>query len=50
MEKCVGHSLKLLDIVYKNWTPLRKLFAPSGVPSCLRGWLRHWWKEACIRV
>jgi len=28
LEKCVGHSLKLLDIVSKIWVPLRKLFAP----------------------
>jgi len=25
-EKCVGHSLKLLDIVQQLWAPLRKLF------------------------
>jgi len=36
LEKCVGHSLKLLDTVQKIWAPLRKLFAPPGVP----GWLR----------
>jgi len=29
MEKYAGHSLKI-------WAPLRKLFAPSGVPSSLR--------------
>jgi len=39
LEKCVGRSLKLLDIVQKIWSPLRKLFAPPGVPS----WLRAWW-------
>jgi len=33
LEKCVGHSLKLLDIVQKIWAPLGKLFAPPGVPS-----------------
>jgi len=38
LEKCVGHSLKLLDIVFKIWTSLRKLFAPPGVPSWLRTW------------
>ena len=27
LEKCVGHSLKLLDIVQKIWAPLGKLFA-----------------------
>ena len=32
LEKCVGHSLKI-------WAPLRKHFAPPGVPS----WLRAWW-------
>ena len=36
MKKCVGRSLKLLDTVQKFWTPLRKLFAPPGVPSWLR--------------
>ena len=38
LEKCVGYSLKLLDIVQKIWAPLRKLFAPPGVPSWLRAW------------
>jgi len=28
-----------LDRVQKIWTPLRKLFAPPGVPSWLRAWL-----------
>jgi len=28
MEKCVGHSLKPLDIVLKIWPSLIKLFAP----------------------
>jgi len=37
-EKFVGYILKLLDIVQKIWAPLRKLFAPPGVP----GWLRAW--------
>jgi len=36
LEKCVGYSLKLLDIVQKIWAPLRQLFAPPGVPSWLR--------------
>ena len=36
LEKCVGHRLKLLDIVQKIWAPLGKLFAPPGVPSWLR--------------
>jgi len=36
LEKFVGHSLKLLDTVQNIWAPLRKLFAPPGVP----GWLR----------
>jgi len=31
--------LKLLDIVQKIWAPLRKLFAPPGVPSWLRACL-----------
>jgi len=38
VEKCVGYSLKSLDIVQSIWTPLRKLFAPPGVPSWLRAW------------
>jgi len=32
LEKCVGHRLKLLDIVQNIWAPLNKLFAPPGVP------------------
>ena len=36
LEKCVGHSLKTLDIVQKIWVPLGKVFAPPGVPSWLR--------------
>jgi len=39
LEKCLGHSLKLLDTAQKMWAPLKKLFAPPGVP----GWLR-----ACV--
>jgi len=27
-----------MDIVKKIWAPLRKLFAPPGVPSWLRAW------------
>jgi len=41
LEKCVGHSLKLLDIVSKIWAPLRTLFASPSVPS----WLRAWWSQ-----
>jgi len=41
LEKCVGYSLKLLDIVHKIWAPLRKLFTPPGVPS---------WLRACLNV
>jgi len=33
LEKCVGHRLKLLDIVKKIWAPLRKVFAPPSDPS-----------------
>ena len=40
LEKCVGHNLKILDIVPKIWAPLRKLFAPPGVPIWLRACLR----------
>jgi len=36
LEKCIGYSLKILDIFKKIWAPLRKLFAPPGVPSWLR--------------
>jgi len=39
LEKCVGYSLKILDIVQKMWAPSRKLFAPPGSPSWLRAWL-----------
>jgi len=39
LEKCVGHRLKLLDIVKKIWAPLRKLFAPPIVACWLRVWL-----------
>jgi len=41
LEKCVGHNLKLLGMVQKIWTPLRKLFAPLSVPSWLRACLRN---------
>jgi len=44
LEKCVGHNLKILDIVQKIWAPLGKLFAPPGVPS----WLRAWAPITCI--
>jgi len=37
LEKCFGHSSNLLDIVQKIWAPLKKLFAPLGIPSWLRG-------------
>jgi len=33
LEKCVGHSLKILDIVQKIWVPLGKLFASPGVQA-----------------
>jgi len=39
LEKCVGHNLKILDVVQKSWASLEKLFAPPGVPSWLRAWL-----------
>jgi len=39
LGKCVGHSLKLSDIVQNMWAPLGKLFAPPGVPSWLGAWL-----------
>jgi len=29
LEKCVGYSLKLLDIVQKIWAPLKKNWGPS---------------------
>jgi len=38
--KYVGHSLKVLDLVQKIWDPFRKLFAHTGVPSCLRAWFQ----------
>jgi len=36
LEKCVGHNLKISDIVKRFWAPLGTLFAPPGVPSWLR--------------
>jgi len=36
LQKCVGRSLKILDIVQKIWAPLGKLFAPPGVQRWLR--------------
>jgi len=36
LEKCVGHILKLVNMVSKTWAPLRKLFAPPSVPSWLQ--------------
>jgi len=33
LDKCVGYSLKIVYIVQKIWAPLRKLFAPPGVPG-----------------
>jgi len=41
LEKCVEDSLKILDIVWKIWAPLRKVFAPPGVPI---------WLQACIHI
>jgi len=38
LEKCAGHSLKLLDKIQQLWAPIRKLFAPSGVPSWLQAY------------
>jgi len=35
LEKRVGQNFKLLGIVQIFLAPLRKLFAPLGVPSCL---------------
>jgi len=32
LKKCIGYSLKILDIFQKIWAPLRKLFVPPGVP------------------
>jgi len=33
LEKCVGHSFELLDIIHKIRATLRKLFALSGVSN-----------------
>ena len=33
LENCVGHNLKILNIVQKICAPLGKLFAPHGVPA-----------------
>jgi len=40
LEKSVGHSRKPLDIVWKIWAPLRKLFVTPGVRSWLRAWAK----------
>jgi len=40
LEECGGHALKQLDIVQEIWAPLRKLFAPTVVPSWLRASVR----------
>jgi len=47
LEKCVGHGLKLLDIVQKIWAPLRRLFAPPGVPSWLRSCYSCYFPSYC---
>jgi len=39
-KMCWTNSLTLLHIRLKIWAPLRKLFAPPGVPS---------WLRACVR-
>jgi len=50
MEKYVGYSLKLLDIVQKFWAPLKKLFAPPGVPSWLRVCLPYSATGQCFHI
>jgi len=39
LEKCIGHNLRILDIVQKIRDNLGKLFAPPGVQNWLRVWL-----------
>jgi len=39
LEKCVGHSLKLLDIGQLILAPLGKLFAAPGASSWLMAWV-----------
>jgi len=39
LEKCVGHSLKLLETAKKIRAPLRKLFAPPWCPKLVTGLL-----------
>jgi len=41
LEKCIGHRLKLLDIVQKIWAPLRTVLAPLNDPS---------WLPACTEM
>jgi len=48
LEKCVGHCLKLLDIVQRIWALFRKLFAPLGVPSWLRAWYQFVHKKQMV--
>jgi len=50
LEKCIGHRLKLVDIVQKMWAPLRKRFAPPSDPSWLRAWLWVILKSRWFRV
>ena len=42
LEKCVGHSLKILDIVQKISAPLGNHFVPPGAPSWLRACCSRW--------
>ena len=41
LERCVGRSLKILDIVQKIWASLGKFFASHGVLSCLRACIKQ---------
>ena len=39
LGKCVGHSLKILDIVLKNWGPLKSTPCPTWYPNLVMGLL-----------
>ena len=41
LEKCAGHSLKVLVIGQKFWAPLRKPFPPPWGPKLVTGLLVH---------
>ena len=45
LEKCVGYSLKLLDVVQKNWAP-QKTLHPSWCSKLVTGLVQLLWVVA----